>query len=99
MYYILIKYFYYQNSLFSPSNGPLFDIDDAESESRKYHMIGRKDTYPDILKFSTIDEAKQYLSDQGVTWEQSNQTFKRYGLFYCCNGEYDRPQYQIRKVR
>tara|TARA_Y100001963_G_scaffold90464_1_gene124755 strand:- start:3746 stop:3994 length:249 start_codon:yes stop_codon:yes gene_type:complete len=51
------------------------------------------------MKFKSIEDAKQWLKNEGVTDQLSKQTFQnegRYTLFY---GEYSRPKYQIRKVR
>ena len=52
------------------------------------------------LLFSTIDEAINYLlSIDNTMYAITAQTYTTEG-YYCLNhGEYDRPDYQIRKIR
>ncbi len=55
--------------------------------------------YEDKYEFETLEEAKEHLKENGITWKVSNQTYQYEGNYTLFHGEYQRPSYQIRKVR
>jgi len=85
MYYILVRHYYYNSSLHAPSNGPLHGITENEMS---YHP----------LTFSSVEEAKKYLAKHGITRQISKQMFCADSVYVLSHGEYERPDYWIRKL-
>jgi len=80
MYYIRVTYYFFNNTLNAPEDGPLLSD-------------GTKKT------FLTKDEALRYLSDEGITRQITANKFTTSGIYYLRHGEYEAPDYQIRKCR
>jgi hypothetical protein len=49
--------------------------------------------------FDTLEEAKQFLANIGVTWQISPQAYKSAGLYRLSHAEYTRPTFKIRRSR
>jgi hypothetical protein len=49
--------------------------------------------------FETVQEARDYLEKFGVTRQLSPQNFCEDGVYVTAHGEYERPDYWIRKCR
>ena len=49
--------------------------------------------------FKTRDEAIEYLSGKGATRQLTASKFTTSGTYYLSHGEYEAPDYQIRKSR
>mgnify|MGYP003133092516 CR=1 FL=1 len=81
MYYILVKYYYHNNTLYAPEDGPM------------------KDTWGKKLTFKSLDEARSFLASIDVEVQITQQTYTTSGWYSLAHGEYDRPDYQIRKSR
>mgnify|MGYP001365736091 CR=1 FL=1 len=80
-YYILQKFFYYNNSLFAPKDGPLTDYNENK------------------LLFDSKQEAEEHLFNLGIDNNYKGSIYTSSGRYTLNHNEYDRPDYQIRKVR
>jgi len=52
-----------------------------------------------VLKFETLDKAIKHLESMGVDDKITPQKYTMSGIYVTQWGEYDRPQYIIRKVK
>tara|TARA_Y100000592_G_C5445060_1_gene305573 strand:+ start:699 stop:950 length:252 start_codon:yes stop_codon:yes gene_type:complete len=52
-----------------------------------------------IKTFKTKREALEYLSDKGITFKLTANKFTPSGMYHLRHGEYEAPDYQIRKSR
>jgi len=80
-YYILKKFFYYNNTFHAPKDRAMCDGWDRK------------------LTFNSKKEAEEYLIDLGITDNFKGSTWASDGQYILDHGEYERPEYQIRKVR
>ena len=80
MYYILIRYYFYEGTLHSKEDGPMIDGSGT-------------------ILFQTVDEAREYLAEFDITRQLSPQRFCEEGIYVTDHGEYERPDYWIRKCR
>ena len=78
MYYILVKYYYYQGTLHAPKDGPL-------REDKK-------------LVFSSRQDAVSYLEERGVDLHLKGASYT-HSYYELNHGEYESPDYQVRKLR
>ena len=53
----------------------------------------------DRYEFDSIQQAKDYLKEEGITWQVTPRTFQYEGNYTLFHGEYSRPSYHIRKIR
>ena len=82
-YYILVKYYYYFPHWYARKDHPLIDWSSEEP-----------------LVFDTLASAQKFLQSQGIDiLVKGKQTYTSSGHYVLDHGEYDRPDYQIRKVR
>jgi hypothetical protein len=82
-YYILVKYYYYSSTLYPRLDHPMIDWSSDKT-----------------LLFDTLESARKYLESQGIDiLIKGKQTYTSSGRYVLEHGEYDRPDYQIRKVR
>jgi hypothetical protein len=51
------------------------------------------------MLFETVQDAKDYLAKFGITRQLSPQRFCEDGVYVLAHGEYERPDYWIRKCR
>lgn len=81
MYYILVKHYYYNNTLYAPKDSPM------------------EDAWGQKLTFKSLDEARSFLASIDVDTQLTQQTYTTSGWYSLAHGEYDRPDYQIRRSR
>ena len=53
----------------------------------------------DRYEFDSIQQAKDDLREEGITWQVTPRTFQYEGNYTLFHGEYSRPSYHIRKIR
>lgn len=51
------------------------------------------------FEFKSLNQAKAFLAEKGITWQVTPQTFQLEGNYTLFHGEYSRPSYHIRKIR
>lgn len=81
-YYIYARYYYFSGTFFGAEDGPIKDDDNKRVE------------------FESRDEAFRFLKDfiGGALDSLSANRYAESGVYYLSHGEYERPDYQIRKV-
>ena len=84
MYYVLIRYYYYSGTMHARDDGP---------------MVNGPPYYGSPMLFDTVQDAKDYLAKHGITRQLSPQKFSVDGVYVLAHGEYERPDYWIRKCR
>ena len=86
MYKIYIKHYYYSNTITYYQN------------DGKFHPFGN---YNGELSFDTKEKALEYLKTNilGGYWQKHSNGYSLAGTYVLAHGEYDRPDYQIRKVK
>lgn len=94
MYYILIRYYYYYGTHHAIEDGPL--ATGLTTVKEQWHRDG-KPGWPRM--FETVQDAKDYLAKHGITRQLSPQKFSEDGVYVLAHGEYERPDYWIRKCR
>lgn len=57
------------------------------------------DRWGDKKIFKSVQHAKEYLWSIGITETITKQSLTSDGMYYLEHGEYERPQYKIRKIR
>ena len=91
MYYILIRYYYYEGTLYAPDDGPM------ASGKCGHDDRGRSTERP--MLFDSVQLARDYLATLHITVQLSPQMYCLDGTYVLAHGEYDRPDYWIRKCR
>tara|TARA_Y100000114_G_scaffold146709_1_gene157691 strand:+ start:675 stop:1064 length:390 start_codon:yes stop_codon:yes gene_type:complete len=83
MYYILKKHYYYDGAQSVPKDGPITDA------------------WDDIIEFDSSEDAKEFiLWDCGTNLLCIGENrYQSTGIYDLREGEYDRPDYQIRRRR
>ena len=81
--YYIQKYYYYEGAQGAPKDGPM------------------KDTWGDTIEFDSCEEAKEFIVwDCGTNLMTIGENrYQSTGIYDLRHGEYDRPDYQIRKSR
>ena len=82
MYYIQKYYYYYEGTQGAPKDGPM------------------KDTWGDTIEFDCLEEAKEFIVwDCGTNLMTIGENrYQSTGIYDLRHGEYDRPDYEIRKL-
>ena len=82
MYYILKKHYYYEGAQSVPKDGPITDA------------------WDDIIEFDSSEDAKEFiLWDCGTNLLCIGENrYQSTGIYDLRQGEYDRPDYEIRKL-
>ena len=58
-----------------------------------------EDAWGQKLTFESLEEARLFLASIDVDTQLTNQTYTTSGWYSLAHGEYDRPDFQIRKSR
>jgi len=110
MYYVLIRYYYYNSgNMHARDDGPMVNGPGGPiTAKQKWMWDGQPGWWtrqPDLssprygLSFDTVQAAKDYLAKFGITRQLSPQKFSEDGVYVLAHGEYERPDYWIRKRR
>jgi len=106
MYYILIRYYYHHtNHIHARDDGPMVDGPGAPiTVKQKWLYDGQpgwssQPEYDSPMLFKTVDEAREYLAKFDITRQLSPQRYCEEGVYVTRHGEYERPDYWIRRCR
>lgn len=106
MYYVLIRYYYYSGTMHARDDGPMVNGPGGPITTKQKWMIDgqpgwwtRQPYYGSPMLFDTVQDAKDYLAKHGITRQLSPQKFSVDGVYVLAHGEYERPDYWIRKCR
>ena len=105
MYYILIRYYFHEGTLHAKEDGPMVDGPWGPITVKQQWLYdgqpgwSSQPEYKRPMLFKTVDEARDYLAQFDITRQLSPQRFCEEGVYVTRHGEYERPDYWIRKCR